>query len=311
MTNLNMKKLASYFSIIISIWILSSCSANLASMRSCVSEVSNKKTAVQKTEKNKAVSDEEGAFHVVGKDETLAHICDVYGLDLKAVAKLNKLESPYKISRGETIFLPASALLPDTDLKRSPGPPKPMIGSNDSQSRYFVASAIRGLKHPNVPQLRFPVPNGVLTSPFGFRWGSFHKGLDIAAPVGNSVLACADGKVVFTGSQKRFRRYGNTVLIEHGRGAYTYYAHLSGILVKPGQLVRRGQKIAMVGNTGRSTGPHLHLEVRVANQMYNPLAYFSSTEMAGMRVAKRFTNSPMGPVLAHWKIPDLISANLP
>lgn len=305
-----MSKLNFCWSVIVSTLVLAGCSSNLASIRSSMPDVSNIKVAIEKNQKSKALSDEEGAFHVVGKGETLEHICDVYGLDLKAVAQVNKLEIPFKLTAGATIFLPATALLSDIDSKGSHNQARPVIGSKDSQSRYLVAGAIRGLRHPNVPELKFPVPHGLLTSPFGFRWGSFHRGLDIAAPVGNPVLACADGRVVFTGSQKRFRRYGNTVLIDHGKGAYTYYAHLSGILVKPGQLMRRGQKIALVGNTGRSTGPHLHLEVRVANQMYNPLAYFSAKEMSGMRVAKRFSDSPMGPVLAHWKIPDLVSANL-
>ncbi|MGC8602079.1 MAG: LysM peptidoglycan-binding domain-containing M23 family metallopeptidase [Desulfomonilaceae bacterium] len=306
-----MFKLNFFWSIILSLLILSGCSANLAALKSSVSEIPKNYNTAKKSENVKVPSDEEGAFHVVNKGETLAHICEVYGLDLKSVIKINKMTPPYKVSGGETIFLPASALLPDTELKKSPNQNRSVIGANDSQSQYYVASAIRGLRHPSVPELKFPVPHGILTSPFGFRWGSFHKGLDIAGPIGNPVLACADGRVVFTGSRKRFRRYGNTVLLDHGKGAYTYYAHLSKILVKPGQVIHRGQKIALIGNTGRSTGPHLHLEVRVANQMYNPLAYFSAQDMAGMHVAKRFTDSPMGPVLAHWKIPDLVSAKLP
>jgi murein DD-endopeptidase MepM/ murein hydrolase activator NlpD len=306
MINLNL-----CFSIILSLIVLSGCSSNLAAIKSSVAHASFQKPPTQKAEKSKVPTDEEGAFHLVNKGDTLVHICDVYGLDLKSVAVVNKLSPPYKLSGGETLFLPASALLPDTNLTKSPNQTGPMLGGADSKSRYFAASAIRGLRHPSVPELKFPVPHGVLTSPFGFRWGSFHKGLDIAAPIGNPVLACANGKVIYTGSQKRFRRYGNAVLVDHGKGAYTYYAHLSNILVKPGQVIHRGQKIALVGNTGRSTGPHLHLEVRVANQMYNPLAYFSANDMAGMKVAKRFANSPMGPVLAHWKIPDLVSANLP
>jgi murein DD-endopeptidase MepM/ murein hydrolase activator NlpD len=300
-----------FWSLAFVILFLSGCSANLTALRSSSEGDFSRKTTDSNAPKSRVSSDEDGAFHVVGKGETLAHICDVYGLDLKAVAKVNRLDSPYKLNGGETIFLPAIALLPDSEQKKSPGQIKSLAGVKTPESRYAVAGAIRGLRHPSVPFLKFPVPQGLLTSPFGFRWGSFHKGLDIAAPVGSPVLACADGKIVFTGSQKRFRRYGNTVLIEHGSGAYTYYAHLSKVLVKPGQSIKRGQKIALVGNTGRSTGPHLHLEVRVANQMYNPLAYFASSELAGMRVAKRFSDSPMGPVLAHWKIPDLISAKLP
>lgn len=261
-------------------------------------------------EQRPAPTDDEGAFHIVGKGETLRHICDVYGLDFAKVAQINKVNPPYAISEGDTVFLPAQALLADAD----PVSGKRELASGDcsarSTSRHAVANAIRGKRDPSVPKLKFPVPQGTLTSPFGYRWGRFHKGVDIAAAIGNPVLACANGRVIFVGSRKRFRRYGNTVLVDHGKGVYTYYAHLNEILVKKGQAVRSGQRIARVGNTGRSTGPHLHLEVRVANKMYNPMAYFPPQELAGTRLAsKRFNHAPMGPVRARWGISDLLTAS--
>lgn len=246
--------------------------------------------------------EEEGAFHIVGKGETLRHICHVYGLDLKKVARVNELKPPYSLNVGETIFLPAQALLEEKDT-----PAAGFANTPKGQSRLNVAQAIGGKRHPLVPQLRFPVPGGVLTSPFGHRWGCFHKGLDIAASIGKPVLACARGRVLFTGRQKKLGGYGKMIVLDHGRGVYTQYAHLNRVLVRKGQKVRGGQRIALVGNSGRSTGPHLHLEVRVSNQMYNPLAYFSNSQLKGMRVAKRFTNSPMGPVAARWKVPDLLA----
>jgi len=257
-----------------------------------------------------ASSEGNGAFHIVGKGETLKHICEVYGLDFAKVAQINGIRKPHTLTAGETIFLPAEALLTD----KEGGCAKKRGGSERSSvttaSGCQVANAIRGKRHPAVPTLKFPVPSGVLSSPFGFRWGRFHKGLDISAPIGKPVLACADGRVIFTGSRKRFRRYGNTVLIDHGKGVYTYYAHLKDITVKKNQAVRRGQLIARVGTTGRSTGPHLHLEVRVANMMHNPLAYFSTSDLNEIRVASnRFNKSPMGPVRAGWQIPDLLSAH--
>jgi lipoprotein NlpD len=260
-----------------------------------------------------STSEDDGAFHIVGTGETLRQICEVYSLDLKKVAKINRIAPSHTLKTGDTIFLPAQALLVDNEGSHKPAPTKQAhvadwaAPATAKQPVSVVANAIRGHRDPAVPELKFPVPNGVLTSPFGHRWGKFHKGLDIAAPLNTPVLSCAEGKVVFTGSRKRFRRYGNTVLIAHGKGSYTYYAHLNEILVKKNQKVRKGQKIGLVGNTGRSTGPHLHLEVRVATNVYNPLAYFAAPELVKTRLAKRFADSPMGPVRAHWDIPDLLT----
>lgn len=293
--------------------LLASCSSPLGIVRKTpdISQTTNK-TVEASTDYSTAAatgSQQEGAFHIVGSGESLKHICEVYGLDFQRVAKINRIMPPYSLKQGDTIFLPAQALLPDSKVCASGAG-----GASDKTpiikaTRQTVANAIQGKRDPRVPALKFPVPGGVLTSPFGFRWGRLHKGLDIAAPVGKPVLSCADGRVIFTGSRKKFRRYGNTVLIDHGRGVYTYYAHLGGIAVKKNQSVRKGQRIALVGNTGRSTGPHLHLEVRVANTMYNPLAYFSPNEIAGTLMAKRFSEPPMGPVRAGWEIPELLTAS--
>jgi len=289
---------------------LTACSSITGIVTKSPELASPPKPAITSTDEDSLVKNhEEGAFHVVGQGETLRHICDVYGLDMAKVAKINKILAPHTLKSGETVFLPAQALLADYEGECKHGGNRSEICSEEKATRKYVAGIIRGEKDPAVPHLKFPVLQGTLTSPFGFRWGRFHKGLDISAPVGTSVRACAEGRVIFTGTRKKFRRYGNTVLIDHGKGVYTYYAHLHEIVAKKGQTVRAGQKIATVGNTGRSTGPHLHLEVRVANRMYNPLAYFSPTELTGTRVAKRFADSPMGPVRALWRIPDLLTSN--
>jgi hypothetical protein len=159
---------------------------------------------------------EDGAFHIVGPGETLRHICDVYGLELGKVAKVNKILPTQALKEGEAIFLPVQALLEDSDpWNHSAGsrgkPATPKLTKKRACS--LLASVMRGHRDPKVPALRFPVKGGILSSPFGHRWGRFHRGLDIAAPVGRQVLACAKGRVVFTGTRKRFRRYGNTVLI--------------------------------------------------------------------------------------------------
>jgi murein DD-endopeptidase MepM/ murein hydrolase activator NlpD len=155
---------------------------------------------------------------------------------------------------------------------------------------------LNGKKNPAVPDLTFPVDGGCLSSPFGYRRGIFHSGLDISACKGDPITACADGRVVFTGSRKGYRSYGLAVLLDHGRNVYTHYAHMSRILVRKGQKVAAGEKIGLVGSTGRSTSPHLHLEVKVGSQFYNPLAYFPSGEIKRIEVAKSFSETPMGPV---------------
>jgi murein DD-endopeptidase MepM/ murein hydrolase activator NlpD len=263
----------------------------------------------KETSNQPKVEQGDGAFHIVGPDESLKHICNVYGLDIKKVAKINRILPPYNVKEGDSIFLPALALLSNHELSNETRKARAAESGICKATRETVTCALQGKRDPSVPELKFPVPGGTLTSPFGYRWGRLHKGLDIAAPVGKAVLACADGRVAFVGSRKKFRRYGNTILLDHGKGVYTYYAHLSDTLIKRGQQIKRGQKIGLVGNSGRSTGPHLHLEVRCANTMYNPLAYLCPKEVAGTLMVKRFNQPPMGPVRAGWRVPDLLSAN--
>lgn len=114
---------------------------------------------------------------------------------------------------------------------------------------------------------------GVFTSGFGvrrhpiFRIRRMHTGQDIAAPYGTSVQAAAEGQVIYTGW---FGGYGKIVVIDHGQGISTLYAHLSSILARDGVRVRRGQVIGRVGSTGYSTGPHVHFEIRVNGRPIDP-----------------------------------------
>lgn len=110
---------------------------------------------------------------------------------------------------------------------------------------------------------------GGRTSPFG-RGGQFHKGLDISNRIGTPVVAPAEGTVIMSA---RDGAYGNSVEIDHGGGIVTKYAHLQRATVKPGQWVRRGEVIGHVGMTGRTTGPHLHYEVRLNGVPVNPMRY--------------------------------------
>lgn len=110
---------------------------------------------------------------------------------------------------------------------------------------------------------------GIRKSPYGDR-DKMHEGLDIANSVGTHIHATAHGIVTFAGQKPG---YGRTVIIDHGFGLETWYGHSSRILVKAGERVRRGQLITQMGNTGRSTGPHVHYEVRVNGIPVDPLTY--------------------------------------
>jgi murein DD-endopeptidase MepM/ murein hydrolase activator NlpD len=124
---------------------------------------------------------------------------------------------------------------------------------------------------------------GGLRSSFGERSdpfsgeGAFHTGIDLSAVTGSSVRATADGVVSHAGWSGR---YGKLVVIDHGNGVQTYYAHLSEFLVVPGEDVRLGEVIALSGGTGRVTSPHLHYEVRIAGTPVNPYRYLTKTRVA-------------------------------
>lgn len=115
--------------------------------------------------------------------------------------------------------------------------------------------------------------SGTITSRFANQSsirGGAHTGLDIAAPSGTKIKSAASGTVVYAGYNGS---YGNMIAISHGNGVQTYYAHCSKLIAKKGQTVSQGQTIAKVGSTGNSTGPHLHLEVRINGVAYNPQNY--------------------------------------
>ena len=112
-------------------------------------------------------------------------------------------------------------------------------------------------------------------NPFGGRGFEYHEGQDIDAPYGTPVQVAASGRVIIAGRQ---RGYGNVVYVDHGNGLSTRYGHLSEIDVTVGQTVTRGQTIGLVGSTGRSTGPHLHYEVRINNQPVDPRQYLPGAE---------------------------------
>ena len=119
-----------------------------------------------------------------------------------------------------------------------------------------------------------PTPSRVITSNFGARWGRQHKGLDIKVYIGDTIRAAFSGKVRVVKNEGARRGYGKYVVIRHNNGLETIYGHLSGWLVEENQEVRAGDPIALGGNTGRSTGSHLHFETRLCGVALNPAIMF-------------------------------------
>jgi murein DD-endopeptidase MepM/ murein hydrolase activator NlpD len=130
-------------------------------------------------------------------------------------------------------------------------------------------SVLTGTSTPSAAGLVWPV-HGTLTSTFGWRWGRMHEGIDLAVGSGTPVVAAAAGTVVVAGWMGG---YGNLVVIDHGNGIATAYGHNTSVTVGVGQQVAQGQLISYSGNTGHSTGPHVHFEVRVNGSPVDPLGY--------------------------------------
>lgn len=170
----------------------------------------------------------------------------------------------------------------------------PLSGGDENFKKLFAQweSLDSGTDAPTAPVASVSVPSlmplriGSLTSAYGMRRHPVlrkrraHKGVDIAAPTGTPIYATADGVV---SKAERFSSYGLYVSMEHGAKVQTRFAHMSRIAVAFGQNVKKGDIIGYVGSTGRSTGPHLHYEVRIAGKAVNPIPYM--VESDAQRVA--------------------------
>ena len=147
----------------------------------------------------------------------------------------------------------------------------------------------RRIKSSLLPTL-IPIQAARLASPFGYRSdpfvgiGAMHEGLDFSAPTGTPIIAAAGGVITLA---EFHPQYGNIIEIDHGNDFSSRYAHLSQITVKKGQIIKRGQLIAESGNTGRSTGPHLHFEVRFKGVAQNPARFLQTTQQPVQQAAQK------------------------
>lgn len=241
--------------------------------------------------------DSQVRYYQVQKGDTLWDISRSFNVDIQTLTSINNLNRNSILKIGQTLQIPGSGqrlhvIRPGetmwdiaarykvslTSLKAANPSKNPVnLKINDQliipSSTYQVAQVTqqpsRGWTYTSL--FNWPLV-GTITSGYGWRQSGYHHGIDIAGEIGDPIKACAAGTVTFAGYKSV---YGRTVVIEHPDGKETLYAHVQTIKVSQGESVARGQVIATVGMTGRTTGPHVHLEVRNNGELCNPLNYLS------------------------------------
>jgi murein DD-endopeptidase MepM/ murein hydrolase activator NlpD len=180
-----------------------------------------------------------GLLYKLGPGESLWQIAHKFDVKLNKVVEANNIQKPEQVKLDKLLILPGAV---------------PEFGYKERLKKRFISPVIARI-----------------SSPFGRRWGKMHEGIDYAVQHGTSIKAAREGRVVYSGWA---RGYGKVVILEHRKGLRTLYAHNSKLLVHSGERVYRGEIITKSGNTGRSTGPHLHFEIQINGRPVNPLNYF-------------------------------------
>lgn len=204
------------------------------------SEVSPDKTARPSRSSKRAKA---GIYHRLERGQTLSILSHGYGVPVATLVKVNGIRNPDRIPALTPIFVPG---------------------------------ATRKLSLPTEGEPIFDWPlEGRITTPFCLDGKSrHHEGIDIDGNLGDAIRSAAEGKVVLA---EKDGRYGNAILIDHGGGLNTFYAHASKLLVHAGEWVKEGQVIAEVGMSGNARGSHLHFETRVDGRPQNPLRFLPRT----------------------------------
>jgi lipoprotein NlpD len=225
----------------------------------------------------------EGVYHRVTPGVTLYRISLAYRVPVAKLMEANRLKSPSALKVGDKIFIPGAKAVCRVD---------PFVPLNSSEKKDLERTLeeeekalpkeerredVAGEKPPWLGKeldIIWPI-QGPVNSPFGPRGKRFHAGIDIGSPFYQEVKAAMDGEVILARHSRN--GYGNVVVVRHDLGYTTVYGHLNVIIAKEGEPVRQGQAIGGVGSTGRSTGPHLHFEVRHENRPLDPLSILPKT----------------------------------
>jgi murein DD-endopeptidase MepM/ murein hydrolase activator NlpD len=197
-----------------------------------------------------------GFYHEVAAGENLYRIGLRYGVSSEVLVKANRIDDVHGVRVGTRLWIPNGA-------RGSARPAEPAVLSE--------ARRLARLDAARASNLAFSWPvRGRLTSHFGYRGRRTHEGIDLAARPGTSIRAAESGRVIHSG---RLGDYGRVVILKHAGHYRSVYAHASKTLVRKGDFVEKGQRIALVGATGRVTGPHLHFEIRRQESARDPMLY--------------------------------------
>lgn len=201
-----------------------------------------------------------GVTHKIKSGENLSYLAQKYDVDIDEIAKANNIRNVASLSIGESLIIPDGRKIITTNN----------VVTKKTTPSYSAISVVKNIVNPaaSAPsnKMFWPTEGHVITQ--YYTWS--HHGLDIANKSGTPLYAADAGTIEFVGWSNG---YGNNVIINHGGGKKTRYAHMHKFYIKKGQKIDRGQTIGEMGNTGWSTGPHLHFEVIINNQRYNPLNY--------------------------------------
>ncbi|WP_051542053.1 M23 family metallopeptidase [Clostridium lundense] len=232
--------------------------------------------------KNNSINQEE--IRVENKTKTNLKEGIAVKSDGKEVAILQKEEEIKKlIDRVKAQYIKNSSPkeIEDIRLKSKITYYKTKVSADELKGiEYYASSIVNG--HDGNMSIKFNIKEkdsknkppilsrGTVSSGFGERWGRMHNGIDIAAPLGTPIHCVSSGKVIYSGWEDG---YGNVIKIDNGNNMVTIYGHCSKLIAKKGSSVKKGEKIGEVGSTGRSTGPHVHFEVRKNGVPQNPEPY--------------------------------------
>ncbi len=205
-------------------------------------------------------SKREGHWYTIRKGDTIYSIGRRHGVSAGQLTRVNRIRDVREVPVGAKIWIPASRGSRGQSQRK-------MTGASRNELR---KQARKEARRSADLSFRWPLKKARLTSGYGRRSGRRHEGIDLASPPGSKIRAAEGGKVIHVGW---LGDYGKVVILKHTGDYRTVYAHARKLLVKKGRFVEQGDKIAEVGSTGRSTGPHLHFEIRRRNAPKDPLLY--------------------------------------